>query len=71
MQLALEPLWKAYEVLERGADHKAMLLSMAKRLDLKQVLLLPEQTVDDNPSGCVCSAWCLVLSLLMDNRLDA
>ncbi|KAK9818827.1 hypothetical protein WJX74_007698 [Apatococcus lobatus] len=37
VQLALEPLWKAYEVLERGADHKAMLLSMAKRLDLKQV----------------------------------
>ncbi|KAK9869094.1 hypothetical protein WJX84_011258 [Apatococcus fuscideae] len=37
VQLALEPLWKAYEVLERGADHKALLQNMAKRLDLKQV----------------------------------
>ena len=35
--MALEPIWKAYEVLDRGADHKAMLLSMATRLDLKQV----------------------------------
>ena len=37
LQLALEPLWKAYEACEPGADAKAILGKMAKGLNLQQV----------------------------------
>lgn len=36
VQLVLEPLWKAYEACEPGADVKGILSKMVKSLDLQQ-----------------------------------
>ena len=39
VQLALEPLWKLYEVCSPGADVKAVLSKAAKSLGLDQVIV--------------------------------
>lgn len=40
MQLALDPIWKAYEACERGADAKGILGKVVKGLSLHHVSIL-------------------------------
>ena len=42
MQLVLEPLWKAYEAVEPGADVKSILGKMVKGLGLQQARKLSQ-----------------------------
>ena len=41
LQLALEPLWKLYEVCNQGTDVKAVMSKAVKSLSLTQVRLYP------------------------------
>jgi len=45
LQLALEPLWKLYEVCNQGTDVKAVLSKAVKSLGLTQVRLYSSYTV--------------------------
>ena len=81
MQLALEPIWKAYEACSPGADAAALLGKIVKALQLTRVSLIPFHLTSSpvafkRMSGitplmsCISSMFCICLVHIHASRYD-